>query len=175
MKLNIQHLQAAVALVIASLQPQAEAVVRQPMIVEKVYEMGMKVNKTDIRDLTTALSIMATEIRESRAELARCADENWCAAVTLAQEIKNKVVHLTGIAESFVLMLPEKAVMTAWEKTSVEFMFVKAIKMVSIAAKNYLSLIEQLERKTDVRHSDVDVNAMRHLLNTGNRAAGKWL
>jgi hypothetical protein len=64
-------LQAAVALVLASFQPQPKAVACQPTIVERVYEMGSRVNKTDISELTVALNDVAEELRSSRIELAR--------------------------------------------------------------------------------------------------------
>lgn len=175
MKLNIQRLQAAVALVIASLQPQPKAVACQPLIVEKVYEMGTRVNKTDVRELTEALNTVAAEIRESRTELELCADKDFYAALTLAADIKNRVIHLAGITQSFVLMLPEKEVIMSYAKDSAEFLFLRAVKMLNVAAKNYLSLIEQLMRKTGTRESGIDINAMRHLLETGNKAASKWL
>ena len=60
------------------------------------------------------------------------------------------------------------------DKNSVEFAFVKAIKMVSIATKNHLSLIDQLIRKTNVRDANINLFAMNHLLDTGNKAATKW-
>ncbi len=44
-KFKIQHLQAAVALVLASFQPQPKAVACQPTIVERVYEMGSESTK----------------------------------------------------------------------------------------------------------------------------------
>ncbi|WP_254711468.1 hypothetical protein [Pantoea cypripedii] len=174
MKFKIQHLQAAVALVLASFQPQPKAVVCQPTIVGRVYEMGTKVNKTDIKELTAALNVLAEELRDSRTELSHYADNDFGGAVRTAEEIKSQTIHVAGIAESFVLMLPEKDVIMSYDKNSVEFAFVKAIKMVSIATKNYLSLIDQLTRTTDVRDSGVNLLAMNHLLETGNKAAAKW-
>jgi len=81
---------------------------------------------------------------------------------------------VAGIAESFVLMLPEKEIILSYDKDSVEFAFVKAIKMLSFATKNYLNLIDQVTRTTEVRESGVDFAAMRQLLMTGNKAAAKW-
>ncbi|MEB6381116.1 hypothetical protein MXM41_19630 [Leclercia adecarboxylata] len=175
MKFKIQHLQAAVALVITSLQPQPKAVACQPTIVERVYEMGAKVNKTDISDLTAALNEVADDLRSSRAELARYADSDFNAAAKIAMEISSQTIHVAGIAESFVLMLPEKEIIMAYDKASVEFAFVKAIKMVSLATKNYLSLIDQITRKTSPRESGADFVAMQHLLETGNKAASRWM
>lgn len=171
---KIHHLQAAVALVIASLQPQPKAVACQPMIVERVYEMGARVNKRDIKELAEALNQVAEELRSGRAELARYADSDVDAATTVAEEIKSQAIHVAGIAESFVLMLPEKEIVLSYDKDSVEFAFVKAIKMLSIATKNYLNLIDQVTRTTEVRESGVDFAAMRQLLMTGNKAAVKW-
>lgn len=173
-KFKIQHLQAAVALVLASIQPQPKAVACQPTIVERVYEMGARVNKTDISDLTAALNELAKELRSSRAELARYADTDFFAAIKVAEEIKNQTIHVAGIAESFVLMLPEKDVIMSYDKNTVEFAFFKAIKMVSIATKNYLNLIDQITRTSVVRDSGVNLLAMNHLLETGNKAAAKW-
>ncbi len=59
MEFKIQHLQAAVALVLASFQPQPKAVACQPAIVERVYEMAARVNKTDIKKLTAAFNTLA--------------------------------------------------------------------------------------------------------------------
>lgn len=174
-KFKIQHLQAAVALVIASLQPQPKAVACQPTIVERVYEMGAKINKTDISDLTAALNDVAEDLRLSRVELARYADSDFDAAAKLAMKISSQTIHVAGIAESFILMLPEKDIILAYDKTSVEFAFVKAIKMLSLATKNYLSLIDQLTRKTTPRDSGADFVAMQHLLETGNKATSRWL
>lgn len=174
-KFKIQQLQAAVALVLASIQQQPEAVACQPTIVERVYEMGTRVNKTDIKDLTAALNTLAEDLRASRTELAHYADEDFAGAVRTARDIQSQTIHVAGIAESFVLMLPEKDVITSYDKNSVEFAFVKAIKMVSIATKSYLNLIDQLTRITDARNSGVDLLAMNHLLETGNKAAAKWL
>ncbi|WP_312241764.1 hypothetical protein [Pantoea sp.] len=174
MKFKIQHLQAAVALVLTSFQPQPKAVACQPEIVERVYEMGARINKTDIKDLTAALNTLAEELRDSRAELSHYADNDFEGAVRTAKEIQSQTVHVAGIAESFVLMLPEKDVIVSYDKNSVEFGFVKAIKMVSIATRNYLSLIDQLTRPTDARDSGVNLLAMNHLLDTGNKAAVKW-
>ncbi|WP_312455282.1 hypothetical protein [Pseudescherichia sp.] len=171
---KIHHLQAAVALVIASLQPQPKAVACQPTIVERVYEMGTRVNKRDIKELTEALNQVAEELRSGRAELARYADSDFNAAINVAEDIKSQAIHVAGIAESFVLMLPEKDVILSYDKDSVEFAFVKAIKMVSFATKHYLNLIDQVTRTTDVRESGVDFAAMRQLLITGNKAAAKW-
>ncbi len=171
---KIHHLQAAVALVIASLQPQPKAVACQPMIVERVYEMGARVNKRDIKELTEALNHVAEELRSGRAELARYADSDFDAATTAAEGIKSQAIHVAGIAESFVLMLPEKEIILSYDKDSVEFAFVKAIKMLSFATKNYLNLIDQVTRTTEVRESGVDFAAMRQLLMTGNKAAAKW-
>ncbi len=42
-------------------------------------------------------------------------------------------------------------------------------------AKNYLSLIDQLTRETDVRESGINTAAMVHLARTGEEAAAKWL
>ncbi|MGS4577509.1 hypothetical protein ACKURX_23915 [Enterobacter roggenkampii] len=108
MKFKIQHLQAAVALVLASFQPQPKAVACQPTIVERVYEMGSRVNKTDISELTVALNDVAEELRSSRIELARYADSDFAGAIKVASDIRNHTIHVAGIAESFVLMLPEK-------------------------------------------------------------------
>ncbi|MCZ4061104.1 hypothetical protein O3W44_21420 [Pantoea sp. LMR881] len=174
MKFKIQHLQAAVALVLASIQPQPKAVACQPTIVERVFEMGARVNKTDIEDLTAALNALAGDLRDSRVELSRYADNDFEGAVKTAKEIQSQTVHVAGIAESFVLMLPEKDIIMSYDKHTVEFAFVRAIKMVSIATKNYLSLIDQLIRTTDVRDSDVSFSGMNHLLDTGNKAAAKW-
>ncbi|WP_416414358.1 hypothetical protein [Pantoea sp. App145] len=174
MKFKIQHLQAAVALVLASFQPQPNAATCQPTIVERVYEMGARVNKTDIKELTAALNSLAGELRGSRAELSHYADNDFEGAVRTAKEIRSQTIHVAGIAESFVLMLPEKEIIMSYDKNSVEFAFVKAIKMVSIATKSYLSLIDQLTRTTDVRDSGVNFIAMNHLLNTGNKAADTW-
>jgi hypothetical protein len=173
-KFKIQHLQAAVALVLASIQPQPNAVACQPTIVERVYEMGTRVNKTDIKDLTAALNTLAAELRDSRTELSRYADSDFEGAISTAREIRSQTIHVAGIAESFVLMLPEKDIISSFDRKSVEFAFVKAIKMVSIATKSYLSLIDQLTRTTDVRDSGVDLQAINHLLDTGNGAAAKW-
>lgn len=107
-KFKIQHLQAAVALVLASFQPQPKAVACQPTIVERVYEMGSRVNKTDISELTVALNDVAEELRSSRIELARYADSDFSGAIKVASDIRNHTIHVAGIAESFVLMLPEK-------------------------------------------------------------------
>ncbi|WP_312212108.1 hypothetical protein [Pseudescherichia sp.] len=169
--MKIHHLQAAVALVIASLQPQPKAAACQPMIVERVYEMGARVNKRDIKELTEALNQVTEELRSGRAELARYADSDFNAAINVGEEIKNQAIHVAGIAESFVLMLPEKEIVLSYDKDSVEFAFVKAIKMLSIATKNYLNLIDQVTRTTEVRKSGVDFAAMRQLLMTGNKAA----
>lgn len=46
--------------------------------------------------------------------------------------------------------------------------------MVSLATKNYLSLIDQITRTTEVRDSVINLSAMNHLLDSGNRAAAKW-
>ena len=173
-KFKIQHLQAAVALVLASIQPQPKAVACQPTIVERVFEMGARVNKTDIEDLTVVLNALASELRESRVELSRYADNDFEGAVKTAKGIQSQTVHVAGIAESFVLMLPEKDIILSYDKDSAEFAFVKVIKMVSIATKNYLGLIDQLIRTTDVRNSDVSLLAMNHLLDSGNKAAAKW-
>lgn len=173
-KFTIQQLQAAVALVLASLQPQPIAVACQPTIVERVHEMGARVNKTDISDLTAALNALAEELRSSRIKLIRYADRDFSGAIKVANDIRNQTIHVAGIAESFVLMLPEKNIVQAYDKNSVEFAFFKAIKMVSIATKNYLSLIDQLTRTTEVRDSGINLSAMNHLLESGNRAAAKW-
>ena len=71
-------------------------------------------------------------------------------------------------------MLPEKDVIMSYDKNTVEFAFFKAIKMVSIATKNYLNLIDQITRTSVVRDSGVNLLAMNHLLETGNKAAAKW-
>ncbi len=105
---EIQHLQAAVALVLDSFQPQPEAVAFQPTIVEQVYEMGSRVNKTDISEFSVALNDVAEELRSSRFELARYADSDFSGAVKVASDIRNHTIHVAGIAESFVLMPPEK-------------------------------------------------------------------
>lgn len=173
-KFKIQHLQAAVALVLASIQPQSKAVACQPAIVERVYEMGTRINKTDISDLTAALNEVAEELRLSRTELARYADADFFAAVNTAEDIKSQAIHVAGIAESLVLMMPDKDVIMSYDKNAVEFAFFKAIKLVSIATKNYLSLIDQITRATEVRGSGVSLPAMNHLLDVGNRAAAKW-
>ncbi|MGX5057056.1 hypothetical protein ACWKX9_26020 [Enterobacter asburiae] len=89
MKFKIQHLQAAVALVLASFQPQPKAVACQPTIVERVYEMGSRVNKTDISELTVALNDVAKELRSSRIELARYADNDFSGAIKVANDIRN--------------------------------------------------------------------------------------
>jgi hypothetical protein len=136
-KFKIQHLQAAVALVLASFQPQPKAVACQPTIVERVYEMGSRVNKTDISELTVALNDVAEELRSSRIELARYADSDFSGAIKVASDIRNHTIHVAGIAESFVLMLPEKIVQS-YDRNSVEFAFFKAIKMVSLATKTTL-------------------------------------
>lgn len=174
MKFRIQHLQAAVALVLASIQPQSKAVAWQPTIVERVYEMGARVNKTDIRDLTAALNAVAEELRSSRIELARYADSDFSGAIKVANDIRNQTIHVAGIAESFVLMLPEKEILQSYDNNSVESAFFKAIKMVSIATKNYLSLIDQITRTTEVRDSGINLSGINHLLDSGNRAAAKW-
>lgn len=174
MKFKIQHLQAAVALVLASIQPQPKAVACQPTIVERVYEMGARVNKTDISDLTAALNEVAEELRSSRAELTRYADNDFLAAINVAEGIHSQTIHVAGIAESFVLMLPEKDSIMSFSKNSVEFAFFKAIKMLSIETRNYLNLIDQITRTTEVRDSGVNILAMNHLLETGNKAAAKW-
>lgn len=173
-KFKIQHLQAAVALVLASIQPQPRAVACQPTIVERVYEMGTRVNQTDIIELTAALNTVAEELRSSRTELVRYADSDFSGAVKLANDIRNQTIHVAGIAESFVLMLPEKEIVQAYDKNSVEFAFFKAIKMVSIATRHYLTLIEQITRTTEVRESGINLSAMNHLMDSGNRAAAKW-
>ena len=173
-KFKIQHLQAAVALVLASFQPQAQVTVCQPEIVERIYAMGTRVNKTDIQELTAALNVLAEELRSSRTELSRYADTDIAGAIRTARDIHGQTVHVAGIAESFVLMLPEKAIITSYSKDSAEFLFIKAIKMVSIATKNYLGLIDQLTRETEVRDSGINLLAVNHLLETGNRAANKW-
>lgn len=108
LKFKIHHLQAAVALVLASFQPQSEAVAFQPTIVEWVYEMGSRANRTDISDLTVALNDVAEELLSSRIELARYADSDFSGAIKVANDIRNHTIHVAGIAESFVLMLPEK-------------------------------------------------------------------
>lgn len=46
--------------------------------------------------------------------------------------------------------------------------------MVSIATKNYLSLIDQITRTSEVRDSGINLQAINHLLDSGNRAAAKW-
>nr|WP_244989273.1 hypothetical protein [Pantoea cypripedii] len=173
-KFKIQHLQAAVALVLASFQPQPNAATCQPAIVGRVYEMGARVSKTDIKELTAALSSLAGELRGSRAELSHYADNDFEGAVRTAMEIRSQIIHVAGIAESFVLMLPEKEIIMSYDKNSIELAFVKAIKVVSIATKSYLSLIDQLTRTTDVRDSGVNLIAMKHLLSTGNKAADTW-
>lgn len=43
--------------------------------------------------------------------------------------------------------------------------------MVSLATKNYLSLIDQITRTTEVGDSGINLAAMNHLLDSGNRAA----
>ena len=173
-KFKIQHLQAAVALVLASFQPQPKAVACQPTIVERVYEMGSRVNKTDISELTVALNDVAEELRSSRIELARYADSDFAGAIKVASDIRNHTIHVAGIAESFVLMLPEKNIIQSYDRNSVEFAFFKAIKMVSLATKNYLSLIDQITRTSEVRDSGINLQAINHLLDSGNRAAAKW-
>lgn len=174
MRFKIQYLQAAVALVLASLQPQPETVVSQPMIVERVYKMGTKVNKSDISELTAALNDAAEELRHSRAELDRYAESDFNAASKLARELQSQTVYIAGLAESFILMLPEKEIIMSYDKNSTEFAFIKSIKMIGIAAKNYLNTINQLIHKTDVRESGIDTDAIQHLLEAGNKAA-KWL
>ncbi|EBH1886496.1 hypothetical protein FKD80_19310 [Salmonella enterica] len=173
-KFKIQHLQAAVALVLASFQPQPKSVACQPSIVERVYEMGSTVNKSDVSELTVALNDVAKELRSSRIELTRYADSDFSGAIKVANEIRNHTIHVAGIAESFVLMLPEKNIIQSYERNSVEFGFFRAIKMVSIEIKNYLSLIDQITRTTEVRDSSINLSAMNHLLDSGNRAAAKW-
>ena len=64
----------------------------------------------------------------------------------MANEIRNHTIHVAGIAESFVLMLPERNIIQSYERNSVEFAFFRAIKMVSIETKNYLGLIDQITR-----------------------------
>lgn len=173
-KFKIQHLQAAVALVLASIQPQPKAVACQPTIVARVFKMGARVNKTDIEDLTVVLNALAGKLRNSRVKLSRYADNDFEGAVKTATKIQSQTVHVAGIAESFVLMLPEKDVIISYDKDTAEFAFGKAIKMASIETKNYLGLIDQLIRITDVRDSDVSLLAMNHLLESGNKAAAKW-
>ena len=136
--------------------------------------MGYRVNKSDISVLTVALNDVAEELRSSRIELARYADSDLPGAVKVASDIRNHNIHVAGIAESFVLMLPEKNIVQSYDRNSVEFAFFKAIKMVSLATKNYLNLIDQITRTTEVRDSSINLSAMNHLLNSGNRAAAKW-
>lgn len=54
------------------------------------------------------------------------------------------------------------------------FAFVKAIKMISIATKGDLTLIDKLTRTTDARDSGVNLSAINHLPDTGNKAAVEW-
>lgn len=80
--------------------------------------------------------------------------------------------HVAGIAESFVLMLPEKNIVQSYDRNSVESAFFKAIKIVSIATKNYLSLIDQITRTTEVRDSGINLSAMNHLLDSWQQGCG---
>jgi hypothetical protein len=41
--------------------------------------------------------------------------------------------------------------------------------------KNYLSLIDQLTRETEVRDSGINTVAVAHLAKTGEEATRKWL
>lgn len=70
--------------------------------------MCSRVNKTDISELTVALNDVAEELRSSRTELARFADSNLSGAIKAVSDIRNHTIHIAGIAESLVLMLPEK-------------------------------------------------------------------
>ncbi|WP_438359719.1 hypothetical protein [Enterobacter hormaechei] len=90
-------------LVIGSFQPQPEAVACQPTIIERVYEIGSTVNKTDVSELTAALNDVAEELRSSRIELARHAESDFTGAVSVASNIRNHSIPVAGISESFVL------------------------------------------------------------------------
>lgn len=69
-------------------------------------------------------------------------------------------------------MLPEKNIVQSYDRNSVESAFFKAIKIVSIATKNYLSLIDQITRTTEVRDSGINLSAMNHLLDSWQQGCG---
>lgn len=46
--------------------------------------------------------------------------------------------------------------------------------MISIATKGDLTLIDKLTRTTDARDSGVNLSAINHLPDTGNKAAVEW-
>ncbi|WP_241493792.1 hypothetical protein [Enterobacter cancerogenus] len=76
--------------------------------------MGSTVNKTDVSELTVALNNVARELRSSRIELARYADSDFSGTIKVANEIRNLTIYVAGIAESFVLMLPEKNIIQSY-------------------------------------------------------------
>lgn len=175
MKLNMRYLQAAVALALASFQPQPEAVERQPGFVEKVYQMGARVNQTDLLELAAAVDSLVSDARQGRMSVQNYYEQNPQIATELALSLREQATEFAGSAESLVLMLPPKEVINALDKNSAELQLIKAIKMAQIEGKKLVSLIDQLTRETEVRQTDVDRIAMAHLLASGNQAAAKWL
>jgi hypothetical protein len=110
-KFKIQHLQAAVALVLASFQPQPKAVACQP--IERVKWAPDQQNRYQ---RAHCCNDVAEELRSSRIELARYADSDFAGAIKVASDIRNHTIHVAGIAESFVLMLPEKNRSVVWKE-----------------------------------------------------------
>lgn len=175
MKFNIQYLHAAVVMVLSSLQPQAKAAECKPLIVEKVTQMGASFNHKDVLEVTIALNDIIRQVRDVRMQLSNFASENLEDAIAVSEATKNDAVQMAALTGSLTMMLPEKHVIQGYPKNSPEFMLFRAVKQMDNEAKNYLSLIDQLTRETDVRESGINTAAMVHLARTGEEAAAKWL
>ncbi|WP_213793525.1 hypothetical protein [Klebsiella aerogenes] len=175
MKFNIQYLHAAVVLVLAGIQPQPKAAECQPLIVEKVTQMGATFNHKDILEVTIALNDLVRQLRDARMQLSNFASANLEKAIVVSETTKNDAAHMAALTDSLVVMLPEKRIILSYSKNSPEFMLFKAVKQMDNEAKNYISLIEQLTHKTEVRDSGINSAAVAHLAKTGEEAARKWL
>lgn len=175
MKFNIQYLHAAVVMVLSSLQPQPKAAECKPLIVEKVTQMGASFNHKDVLEVTIALNDLIRQVRDVRMQLSNFASANLEGAIAVSEATKNDAVQMAALTSSLAMMLPEKHVVLGYAKNSPEFMLFRAVKQMDNEAKNYLGLIDQLIRETEVRDSGINTVAVAHLAKTGEEAARKWL
>ena len=158
----------AAVLAFAGAHSECDAVEKHDnAIVNHVSNFGGTI---EIASLVEALDELTQTNRMAYSTLRDLADHNFSADIDYANQIRDELIFSNGLLNGVLALMPAPEQL---ERSSDVFTCFVAVKKAAQSASSLFHLVEQIVFSNDSLESTIDIEALKHLLNTGNAAASR--
>lgn len=157
----------AAVLAFAGAHTQCDAIDKSDnAIVRHVSDFG---DTIELSSLVEALDEVAQNNRKAYHHLKGLADQDLSAGIGYAGQIRDELIFSHVLLNGVLALMPSPEQL---DSSGDVFTCFVAVKKAAQSASSLFHLVEQIVSSDDSHESEIDIEAMKHLIHTGNTAAG---